>query len=111
MPITPELGVWEELTENAEWFKVALRDQFQDILFNVSEFISTINREEPETDNPRKRAKGCYKNLFDKIHQRKPDITESIFQEILFESYVTHKFESQEFQNTIRELIMPILNR
>ena len=111
LPITPELGVWEELTENAEWFKVALRDRFQDILFNVSEFISTINREEPETDNPRKRAKGCYKNLFDKIHQRKPDITESIFQEILFESYVTHKFESQEFQNTIRELIMPILNR
>ncbi|MGP1579179.1 hypothetical protein [Porphyromonas endodontalis] len=111
MPITPELGVWEELTNNAEWFKTALGNRFQDILFNVSEFISTVNEEEPETGNPRKRAKGCYKNLFDKIHQREPNITESIFQEILFKSYVTHKFEIPGFQNEIRRLIMPILNR
>lgn len=111
LPITPELGVWEELTNNAEWFKTALGNRFQDILFNVSEFISTVNEEEPETGNPRKRAKGCYKNLFDKIHQREPNITESIFQEILFKSYVTHKFEIPGFQNEIRRLIMPILNR
>lgn len=111
LPITPELGVWEELKRDAGWFYSALSQKFCDILFDVNEIIEIVDQEEAICSNPRKRAKGCYKNLFDRIHERKPEITESIFRDILFESYVRYKFNDQEFKDEIRRLIMPILHR
>ena len=111
LPITPELGVWEELKRDAGWFHSALSQKFCDILFDVNEIIEIVDQEEATCSNPRKRAKGCYKNLFDRIHERKPEITESIFRDILFESYMRYKFNDREFKNKIRRLIMPILHR
>ena len=111
LPITPELGVWEELKRDAGWFHSALSQKFCDILFDVNEIIEIVDQEEATCSNPRKRAKGCYKNLFDRIHERKPEITESIFRDILFESYLRYKFNDREFKNEIRRLIMPILHR
>lgn len=111
LPITPELGLWDELTIYAGWFKSALCNKFCDILFDVNQIVDIVNREEATSNNPRTRAKGCYKNLFDRIRERKPEITESVFRDILFESYVRYKFNDQEFKNEIRRLIMPILHR
>lgn len=111
LPITPELGVWDKLQKDSKWFVAALCEKFSDILFDVEEIISIVDKEEAPNNNPRKRAKGCYKNLFDRIHERKPEITESVFRDILFESYVRYKFENDDFKTEIRSLIMPILNR
>lgn len=111
LPITPELGIWDELTRDSHWFAAALQSRYSDILFDVNEIISQVNREEPNNSNSRKRAKNCCMTLFDKIHERKAEITESIFCDILFESYVGYKCEHRDFQNEIRSLIMPILNR
>lgn len=111
LPITPELGIWDELTKDSEWFATALCAKYPDILFSVKDVVSMVNNEESSNHNPRKRAKGCYKNLFDKIHKKKPEITDSVFRDILFESYVGYKFENDDFKTEIRSLIMPILNR
>ena len=111
LPITPELGIWDELTRNPSWFETALQAKYSDILFKVGEIVSEVDTEEGSSNNPRKRAKGCYKNLFDKILQKKPEVTESVFRDILFEAYVRRRFEDVRFKNEIRGLIYPILNR
>lgn len=111
LPITPELGIWDELTRNSSWFATALQTKYSDILFNVEQIVSEVNTEEDATNNPRERAKGCYKNLFDKIHEKKPEITGSVFRDLLFEAYVSYKFKNNGFKTEIKRLIMPILNR
>ena len=111
LPITPEQGVWEELKRDAGWFNSALSQKFCDILFDVNGIIEIVDQEEAMSSNPRKRAKGCCKNLFAKIQEKKPEITESVLRGILFESYVRYKFRDEGFENEIKRLIMPILNR
>ena len=111
LPIIPELGIWNELTENSIWFQKSLNDKFHDILFDVGQLISTIAEDSKDNNNPSKRAKDCLKNLFYRVHEKKAEITESIFFSTLMESYVEHKFDSDTFKNEIRHLLLPILNK
>ncbi len=111
LSITPELGVWNELTLNSDWFQEALNKEYTDIFFNVENIVSMVNSEEI-SENSRKRAKGCFKNMLDKLHEKKKELHKNDFNRLLFQSYVKHKIDSdRDYLGELRKKITPILNR
>ena len=110
LSITPELGFWNEITSDIEWFKKIFTDKYPDTLFNIGNFIKDANKEE-KAQNPRERAKKCFKNLYDKIKGQITDFDRKDLNRLIIDAYVRRKFTDQEFVNTVKNKIKPILHR
>ena len=110
LSITPELGFWNEITNDKESFVDAFTNKYTDILFDLKNFIDTTDNEE-KAENPRSRAKGCLKNLYGKILNEKPDFDRKEFDRFIIDTYVKRKMETPEFLNDVKSKIMPILSR
>ena len=57
LSITPELGFWNEIINDKDWFVGAFSDKYSDTLFNLKAFIDEAEAEE-KAQNCRTRAKG-----------------------------------------------------
>ena len=110
LPITPELGVWNELLNESNWFMRKLTDEFGCLTFNLSYIISVVNSEENSL-NERERAKGCFKNLFDRLNRKISELTVSRFHQFLFEAYVANKWTDASYRNNFKGKILSILNK
>lgn len=110
LSMTPEQGFWDEITSDIAWFKDVFRNQYPDTLFDIAEFINTVNREE-NASNPRERAKNCLKNLYDKIKGKMPNFDRKDLNGLVIENYVKRKFEDSEFVDMVKRKIMPVLHR
>lgn len=110
LSITPELGFWDEIIKDKDWFDKAFRDKFSGTLFNLKEFIDKAEAEE-KAQNCRTRAKDCLKNLHDKISMRKPDLDKGEFDRFVVDAYVERKVKNQDFVNDAKSKIMPVLRR
>ena len=108
--MTPEQGFWDEITSDIAWFKDVFRNQYPDTLFDIAEFINTVNREE-NASNPRERAKNCLNNLYDKIKGKMPNFDRKDLNGLVIENYVKRKFEDSEFVDMVKRKIMPVLHR
>ena len=110
LSITPELGFWNEITSDIEWFKKFFTDKYPDTLFNIGNFIKDANKEE-KAQNPRVRAKKCFKKLYDKIKGQITDFDRKDLNRLIIDAYVRKKFTDQVFVNIVKSKIKPILHR
>ena len=109
LSITPELGIWEWMEQNPNIFKNYLDSKHGVQSFNVKNIIEqTVNEELPnKTGNPRKWAKGCFKNFTEKIQQANPLLHESEVESDMITCYVDNNYDLQ----TLRGVFMQILHR
>lgn len=110
LSITPELGFWDEITNNKEWFNEIFCSEYPNTLFNIGSFIDNTNNEE-KAPNPRRHAKNCLQKLHNKIKSQMPDFEEKDLRRLIIDAYVRRKFEEPEFVNDVKNKIMPILHR
>ena len=110
LSITPELGFWEEIINNKDWFINAFKEKYNFLLFDLSQLIDITNKEELAT-NPRSRAKNCLKNIHDKILQFIPSLDKKEFDRFIVNAYIEQKIKNTNFLNTAKKKIIPILQR
>ena len=110
LSITPELGFWEEIINNKDWFVTAFSQKYNSHLFDLSKLIDITNDEEQAT-NSRTRAKDCLKNIHDKILKFRPNLDRKEFDKFIINTYVERKIKNTDFLNTAKSIIMPILRR
>lgn len=110
LSITPELGFWNEIINNKDWFDDAFRGRYSGTLFNLKAFIDEAEAEE-KARNCRTRAKNCLKNLHDRISKHKPDLDKGEFDRFVVDAYVERKVKNKDFVNDAKNKIMPVLRR
>lgn len=109
LKITPELGVWQWVTRNAQ----LLRDFFDQAYgvqsFDIVAVVDDVNLEEPMSNpnNLRKWAKGCFENFKGKITSLNPNITPDKVVDCMLECYVNYNYNLNE----LKRKLCPILNR
>lgn len=110
LSITPELGFWNEIINDKDWFDDAFRGRYSGTLFNLKAFIDEAEAEE-KARNCRTRAKNCLKNLHDRISKHKPDLDKGEFDRFVVDAYVERKVKNKDFVNDAKNKIMPVLRR
>lgn len=110
LSITPELGVWNELITDYSWFKNGLVEREGALTFSLAEMINTVDIEEKAT-NPRDRAKGCFKNFHERLQNKFPSLSREIFDELLINSYVAHKWLDEDYKSKVKGQILKIIHK
>ena len=115
LSITPEEGVWAWLEHHTSDYERAIHNRHGQGILNqpLSVLKQQVDVEEKDTggDNPRKHAKGCFKNILEKLHQQAPHITENEFIDLLMESYVKEQYDNPVGLNKLKSVFKPIINR
>ncbi len=109
LSITPELGMWEWLEQHPTEFK-----QYFDTChgvqgYSVERLIAQVSTEElpNKSGNPRNWAKGCFRNITDKIKRSNPLISEKEIVDDIIICYIDHHYD----KTALKALLCPILNR
>lgn len=110
LSITPELGVWNELKQDCCWFEQELTTKYGNILFPLSDLIQKIDTEEKESEE-RKRAKGCIKSLYRRLQDKLPELAVETFEDLLMESYISHKWSDGNYQSHVKKQILSIIHK
>ena len=114
LSITPEEGIWNWLRGNEEKYENAIKNSYgQDILNqHILQIKKLVDSEEiGKGRNNRDHAKGCFKNLLEKLHNEVPMVSEDEFLDLLFKTYVEDTFKNNDDLNKLKNKIKPILNK
>lgn len=110
LSITPELGVWSELESRTDWFNDKLIEVYGPLHFSIDSLVKIVRNQESAT-NPRDRAKKCFKNLYDKLHDKLPDLSNEKYHELLFSSYVSFKWRDDNYKIQVKSQLFPIIHK
>jgi energy-coupling factor transporter ATP-binding protein EcfA2 len=92
LPITPELGVWNWLTEETTVIQGSLNTHYSDSTFNLSDLLDATNNNFPiPAENERKSAKRKLKYLVYQLELRTNEDSKRINQ-FLFTLFVKHYY-------------------
>jgi ABC-type multidrug transport system ATPase subunit len=115
LPITPELGFWEWLqTGGTALFEQKLRDNFGDVpSLDMDAIVNQVDVEENgHGRNERDHAKGCIKNIQDKVVAAMPGLLQA--DEVLnnlIQVYVEDYLSKSENYNKFKGVFNMIFNR
>lgn len=112
LSITPELGVWKWLKSDSTPFMNSITEHYGTQLWKMKDVIDKVEAEETGAGrNERDHAKGCLKNLREKLISNIHLATEETILNLLFESYVTTKYDNEGGMGHLKRVIKPILRR
>ncbi len=113
--ITPEEGIWNWLGDHTFDYEDAINKRYGQGILNqrLSAIKSQVDAEEEgkRGDNLRTHAKGCFKNIQEKLRNKIPNVSEYEFLDLLFETYVDDTFNNEAGLNQLKSKIKPIINR
>lgn len=106
--ITPELGIWNFIENNANDFEDFFETRHGSQLCKVSDLIvKTLGEEKKENCNLRKWAKGCLKNFKEKINLYFTTISEDSVIDTILDFYVERNYNL----DASKAKFLPIINR
>ena len=112
LSITPELGVWKWLKSDSTPFMNSITEHYGSQLWKMKDVIDKVEAEETDAGrNERDHAKGCMKNLLEKLISNIRIATEETILNLLFESYVTTEYDNEGGMGRLKRVIKPILRR
>lgn len=109
LSITPELGAWEWIEQNPIVLKDYLDAQYEMQAYDVISLINETSTEEAPNKhgNLRNWAKGCFKNIADKIYAKNPQISKSEVYKGLLICYTNAHYDL----NNLKRIFFPLFNR
>lgn len=109
LSITPELGIWEWIEQNSTQFKTHLDEVHGVQTFDVERLIEQTTIEEfvNKTGNLREWAKGCFKNIAEKINNYNPQISELEVVNDMISCYIEHHYDIEH----LKSILFPLINR
>lgn len=109
LSITPELGVWEWIEQNSAKLKKYLDVQYGLQTYDVVRIIEETSAEEAmnKGDNLRNWAKGCFKNIADKINAKNHLISKREIYKSLLICYANAHYDL----NRLKRIFFPLFNR
>lgn len=111
LPITPELGLWEWLTENIPTVQRGLQTYYGDNTFNLSDLIRSVNEHFVNpAENPRREAKNKLKYLISLLEVRINQDFNRICH-FLFSIYIRSYYNDNTNKNNLKGLFGQIFNR
>lgn len=113
LDITPELGIWDWLVADTTKFETTIANAYGQQLFSMRQLVDQVVNDERDyaPGNPREHAKGCFKNLVEKLQARIPGATDSVILDYLFRSYVEDKMSDIAYFNQWKYTFKSIFNR
>lgn len=113
LDITPELGIWNWLVADASTFEHSFTGVFGAQLFSMQNLVNQVVVEEAHyaPGKPREHAKGCFKNLVEKIQLQVPGTSGEVILDLLFKSYVHEKMQDMAYFNSWKQVFKSIFNR
>lgn len=113
LDITPELGVWNWLVADATKFETAITNSYGIQMFSMQDLVNQVVNDERNNapGNPRDHAKGCFKNLVEKLRARIPGTSDSAILDSMFRSYVEDKMNNPICFNQWKHIFKSIFNR
>lgn len=112
LSITPELGVWDWLRSNSEPFMDSITEHYGHQLWRMKDVLHQVETAETGAGkNERTHAKGCLKNLIEKLITHIDMATEETILHLLFESYVTTEYDNENGLSCLKSVLKPILSR
>ena len=109
LSITPELGVWEWIVQHPAEFRIHLDSRYGLQTFDVASLIAQTSTDEManRAGNLRHWAKGCFKNIAEKIHYANPQIVEKDVANDMISCFVDNNYS---FEN-LKAVLLPLINR
>lgn len=109
LSITPEQGVWEWIEANADLFSKYIDKEFGVQGYDVKGLVALTSAEEQKNKNDHLRdwAKGCFKNIKEKVNRFNPTLSEEKVVNSMIDCYVENNYNKQ----ALLPVLMPILNR
>lgn len=110
LSITPELGVWEWIEANAGLFSKYIDKEFGVQGYDIRGLVASTSSEELKNkniDHLRDWAKGCFKNIKEKVNRFNPTLSEENVVNAMIDCYVENNYNKQ----ALLPVLMPILNR
>ena len=113
LDITPELGVWNWLRKDASIFEATFISEYGPQMFKMRDFISEVilNEGVKNQGNAREYAKGCFKNLTERLMAHIPGISEETIFDMMFRSYVDDTLSDLKKFNEWKSIFKYIFNR
>lgn len=115
LSITPEEGVWTWLEGNETKYENLILERLGQGIINqhIHQIKKKVDTEEQGKGgaNPRNHAKGCFKNMFEKLCKEAPHVSEDVFSDLLFEVYVNDKFNTSEGLSKLKSIFKPIISK
>lgn len=109
--ITPELGLWTWISENAQDSSNSINQRFPDSFIDIPDLIRRSNAAFPHAaQNPRDEAKNRIAWLVNEIMNLTNEDTKRI-KSNLFTAFVGNTYQNQENRNRLNALFGPIFNR
>lgn len=112
LTITPELGIWQWIEQNKIIFKTYVEAKHEMILTNIADCIDeTSAAEQANKRNAttpgqmRDWAKGCFKNIKERIHQHEHSISEDNVIDYMIDCYVEHTYNNDDARSMINPLV------
>lgn len=113
LDITPELGVWDWLVADATKFEATITNAYGIQTFSMQVLVNQVVNDERNyaPGNPREHAKGCFKNLVEKLQVRIPGATDSAILDYMFRCHVEDKMSNFAYFNRWKQIFKSIFNR
>jgi ABC-type multidrug transport system ATPase subunit len=120
LDITPEVEAWLWLENHGVDFQTYIRDNLANPLASIPNLISQAKGEEngnrpqnPSNSNSqsRKWAKGCFRNIEDKMTTTLPGYTNTDIDRAIFESYVKDKMNDVHWVNQKKGELLSLFHR
>ena len=112
LTITPELGIWKWIEQNKIIFKSYVEAKHGPILTDIADCIDEtsaaeqVNKRNATTPGQmRDWAKGCFKNIKERIHQREHSISEDNVVDYMIDCYVEHTYNNDDVRFKINPLV------
>lgn len=113
--ITPEEGIWNWLGDHTSDYEDAIKKRYGQGILSQRFFAikSQVDAEEEGKGgtNLRTHAKGCFKNILERLHNNVPIVSEDEFLDLLFDTYVDDTFNNEAGLNRLKSKIKPVINK
>ena len=110
LSITPELGIWDWLTNNTPNCQAILRQKYPDANINLQNLINaSLLEHSTPSGNPRKDAKNKLFTLINSLSDLTNEDLKRIRQK-LFAGFISHQYGSATQQGALRGIFGPIFN-
>lgn len=115
LSITPEEGVWNWLANHTSNYEDAINSHYGQGVLNerMSVIKGYVDEDEKGKggDNKRSHAKGCFKNILERLHQQVHNACEEELLDLLFETYVKDIYDNKDGLNKLKSVFKTIINR